>query len=136
MKPVLSLTILILAAMIFSGTCFAEEIKCADGKQLMKCPICGAALSNNYFSKAGGRFARGLTNAALGWTDLFIPVVKDVQDKASVGKGCSDVGWGGLNAFSRTAGGIVDVFTFWEPQIQNDKMSCDCSLGRVGLVDK
>jgi len=111
----------------------AEAPKCTKPK----CVICANAMSENYLNKAGGRMVRGFSNAA-----LAIPVeygragVQSGQERAGGGKILSNIGWASLDFFTRTCGGIVDVMTFWEPQLHNDKMSPDCAFGRAEIVDR
>ena len=130
-------SLVVLGAVVFfaSGIGFSDEAAGA-AKPKPKCVICENAMSGNYLNKAGGRLCRGIANAAFGWTDAFMPVVNDIQKKTPCKESCDNFAWGVLHAFTRTAGGIVDTVTFWEPQIHNDKMNSDCPFGRAGLVDR
>jgi hypothetical protein len=102
-----------------------------------KCIICANAMSDSYLNKAGGRLIRGLSNAALAApVELGRATVKTGQERAGGWQIFDNLGWGTLDFFTRTCGGIVDVMTFWEPQIHNDKMSPDCAFGRSEIVDR
>jgi len=102
----------------------------------LKCVICGNAMSPNYLNKAAGRLGRGISNAAFGTCEIGAAAVDSANEKAGFWKTWDNLCWGGINFFTRTAGGIVDVMTFWEPQIHNDKMCENCAFGRSGIVDR
>ena len=62
-----------------------------------------------YANRAGGKFAFGLENTALGWTELFSEPVKSGQHKENVAVG---FGRGLWNTIGDTVGGVLHLATF------------------------
>ncbi len=147
MKHVLAGFGLICTVVLFgTGICFAggadiaaQEVAKTEAPKpgKPKCIICANAMSDNYLNKAAGRMARGFTNAGLAIPcEYGRAAVQSGQEKAGGGKIVSNLGWATLDFFTRTCGGIVDVMTFWEPQIHNDRMCEQCAFGRAEIVDR
>ena len=96
-KFVVTLIILIFAASFaYAGTCNM----CANLKSSDQAKVCGA------------RILSGLSNTALGWTEIFSKPGKEVAAGGNIVVGL----FKGLgNAITRTVVGAVEVATFWTP---------------------
>ena len=77
-----------------------------------ECKICGNLKSDDMAKVYGSRLGNGLGNAAFGWTEIFFR-----PGKVAAEGGNPIVGFfrGIGNAIARTAGGVVEVATFWTP---------------------
>jgi len=76
------------------------------------CKICGNLNATDAAQRAGARICNGVCNAAFGWTEIFFRPGKTTSEGGNLLVGF----FRGLgNAISRTAGGAVEVATFWTP---------------------
>jgi len=96
------------------------------------CGVCNTAESTNYLPHATGTLGRGITNAALGWTELFAQPVRagKAGDNVLVG-----VGKGLGHTIKRTLLGLGEVLTFWVPP-GSLVLADDCAFGTMGLTDR
>ena len=62
-----------------------------------------------YANRAGGKFAFGLENAALGWTELFTEPTESAQEKENIAVG---FGRGLWHTIGDTIGGALHLATF------------------------
>lgn len=60
------------------------------------------------------RILRGAANIGLGWTEMFLRPFGEYKTE-SVGEA---IGQGAANGFIRAGVGIMDITTFWVPDIQ------------------
>ena len=67
------------------------------------------AEQEGYTNRAGGKFAFGLENAALGWTEIFSEPVESGQQKENIAVG---FGRGLWNMIGDTVGGALHLATF------------------------
>ena len=93
--------LVILAVLVFAASFAYAE-----------CMVCGNLKSDDVTRTVGSRLGNGLSNAAFGWTEIFFRPGKVVAEG-----GNPLVGFfrGIGNAIARTAGGVVQVATFWTP---------------------
>lgn len=81
---------------------------------LMMTPTLAFALSpwnerEGYSNRAGTKFAYGLENSALGWTEIFSEPVESANQKENVAVG---FGRGIFNTIGDTVGGVFHLATF------------------------
>jgi len=62
-----------------------------------------------YANRAGKKFAFGLENAALGWTEIFTEPTESVQESENIAVG---FGRGIWNTIGDTVGGVLHLATF------------------------
>ena len=75
---------------------------------------------------------RGVVNAALGWTELFVQPVRSHQAKESIITGIDrGVGY----TFHRTIIGLGEFFTFWTWH-ETPMWTKDCALGELGWTGR
>lgn len=67
-----------------------------------------------YLARIPYRIARGATNVALGWTEVFLRPFGEHKTE-SVGEAMAT---GAVNSMIRFSSGILDITTFWVPDIQ------------------
>ena len=67
------------------------------------------AEQKGYPNRAGGKFAYGLENTALGWTELFSEPVESGKNHENVAVG---FGRGIWNTIGDTVGGVLHLVTF------------------------
>ena len=67
-----------------------------------------------YAARMPYRIVRGVTNIALGWTEIFLRPFGERKNE-SVGLAMS---MGAGHTMVRLAAGVTDIFTFWVPDIQ------------------
>lgn len=67
------------------------------------------------------RIVRGVTNIALGWTEIFIRPFAEHENEG-IGEALS---MGGANTLIRLGVGLTDITTFWVPDIQMPDMYPD-----------
>ena len=67
------------------------------------------AEQEGYANRAGGKFAFGLENTALGWTELFSEPIESGKQKENVAAG---FGRGLFNTIADTVGGALHLATF------------------------
>ena len=104
-----------------TGPAFAEERR--------QCPICIKANDQDasYPDKAGNTLARGILNAALGWTEVIRQPAKEAKEGGNIITGLANgVGQG----ITRTLTGLGEVFTFWTPKVDGAyfHLADDCPL--------
>jgi len=68
----------------------------------------------SYGARIPYRILRGLTNVALGWTEIFLRPFGEHKTE-SVGE---SLAMGGANTLIRLGVGVMDISTFWVPDIQ------------------
>src|SRR3989338_5762988 len=76
------------------------------------CMACKNLKSGDMGSVYGARIGNGLSNALLGWSEIFFR-----PGKVAAEGGNPIVGFfrGIGNAITRTAGGVIEIATFWTP---------------------
>lgn len=67
------------------------------------------------------RIIRGVTNIALGWTEILLRPIGERKTE-SFGEAVS---MGGANTLARLAGGATDITTFWVPDIRMQEIYPD-----------
>jgi putative exosortase-associated protein (TIGR04073 family) len=94
-------------------------VACAPLSFAGSCP--NPASHDNYAQAAGAKLFRGLTNAALGWVELLRqPVINDNKWEG--------LGHGVVHAIGRTGSGILEVATFFIPQVDVPVPTPSCPL--------
>ncbi|GEM_PF-1207573 len=68
----------------------------------------------SYAARIPYRIVRGVTNIALGWTEIFLRPFGESKTE-SVGEAMS---MGGAHTLMRLVAGVTDITTFWVPDIQ------------------
>lgn len=77
-----------------------------------ECMVCKNLKSNNMTNVYGARIGNGLSNGLLGWSEIFFRPGKVASEGGNPIVGF----FRGLgNALTRTAGGVVEIVTFWTP---------------------
>ena len=89
------------------------------------CSICQKAQSSKYSEAAMGKLGRGLSNAALGWWELFRQPAINANHWEGVGKGIVDT-------IGRTGSGILEVATFLIPSAQIPLPDPSCPFEMMG----
>ncbi len=89
------------------------------------CSICQKAQSNSYVNGAIGKLGRGLSNAALGWIELFRQPAINENHWEGVGRGIVDT-------IGRTGSGILEVATFLIPQAEIPLPNPSCPFEMMG----
>lgn len=107
------IALLIVLLLLSTGIAYAE------------CFICEKAASDNYGEKATYRIVRGLGNAAFGWTEIFFRPSKEMNAGTPF---ATAVAAGLGNALTRTANGIVELLTFWNPGKEEIIAIKDCPI--------
>lgn len=99
--------LLLLVIMIFAVSCgYAADEKAAG------CWSCANLKSDNIHTVYGARLCNGVSNAVLGWSEIFFRPGKLV----AAGENPVVAFFRGLgNAIGRTGTGMVEVATFWTP---------------------
>lgn len=97
-------------------------------------PICEAAESEDYLTKASGQLLRGVANLCFCWVELFNqPVVARREGRSIVGGFFVGIG----HTVLRGAKGLGEVVIFPAPRIGHAQsyptLADDCALGVVGL---
>ncbi len=77
-----------------------------------ECKVCGDLKSDDMGKLCGARIIHGLTNAVLGWSEIFFRPGKAASEGGNLVTGFF-TGLG--NAIARTGGGVVETVTFWTP---------------------
>jgi len=67
-----------------------------------------------YAARIPYRIARGITNVALGWTEIFLRPFGEIKTE-TIGEAIAQ---GAAHGLSRTGLGFQDVFTCWMPDMQ------------------
>lgn len=91
------------------------------------CPICNAATSDSYATAAAGKLGRGLSNAALGWVELFRQPAINENKWEGVGRGF-------VHTIGRTLSGVGEAVTFFIPgaKIPVPDPSCPFEMMKSG----
>mgnify|MGYP001286695115 CR=1 FL=1 len=81
---------------------------------LMASPVFAEDEDIPYPARVPYKIVRGVTNIALGWTEIFLRPFGE-HETESIGE---SLGMGYANTLIRFMAGFVDVTTFWVPDIQ------------------
>lgn len=98
-------------------------------------PLCDAAESEDYITKASGQLLRGATNLCLCWVELFNQPVVAYREGRNVPFGfVKGIG----HTLLRGGKGLGEMLLFWDtrdPKSGNlpRPLSDDCALGVLGL---
>ena len=79
-----------------------------------ECALFAADDQIPYAARIPYRIGRGVTNIALGWTEIFLRPFGERNTESAV----EAVSMGGLHALTRLSVGVIDITTFWVPDIQ------------------
>ena len=97
-------------------------VACAPLSFASACP--DPAAYNNYAKSAGAKLVRGVSNAGLGWVELFRQPAINQNKWEGVGQGV-------IHTISRTGSGVLEAATFFIPQakIPVPTPSCPFEMG-------
>ena len=90
--------------------------------------VCTWAESKSWSVSAPGKITRGLINAALGWTNLFVQPFKEDTVMSGIGKGLAFFG-------VRTVQGIGEILLFWLPPAPDEPLK-DCVFYDWGTMQQ
>ena len=80
-----------------------------------RCPLAYAADSDiPYSARIPYRIVRGVTNIGLGWTEILLRPFGEAKTESAI----EAMGRGAAHTFIRLGVGLVDLTTFWVPDIQ------------------
>lgn len=132
MKRIGSFVLFVLLLISLCTPALAQPVGTDISPTLASCGVCEGAESESWARSAPGKIVRGLTNAGLGWTNLFAQPVHLANSGESVLTG---VGKGFGYLFIRTIQGVVEIGIFWLPPTHDEPLK-NCALGDLGITGR
>lgn len=116
MKKLMSL---FLAIFMLGGLSMTGVAEAGMNKEEMKQKL----RSDSYFERAPVKLLHGLSNAAFGWTKLPRRIKYELEQKnTTIFHG---IGYGTVDLFEYTLGGVFDAAAFWIPGELGKKVALD-----------